>query len=124
MIQGKLINCKKCGALFVAKSNETLCNNCVNEQNELIENIIKYVIALDKPIFVDELLQKYNITFECFQSLYTASKFIRIANKLKAKCVACGEEISLENRTNFLCDKCLDKVAKNSDKFKKHDALL
>ena len=106
-----VVNCKKCGALFIQNNKKELCDKCLEEQNKIISDMNSYVInSPEETIPVEKLLEKFQMNRKEFDNLYFAGKFVRVAKKLTIKCAKCGQEVLLVGSSNFLCNSCAKKL--------------
>ena len=104
-------NCKKCGTLFLQTSKRDICDKCFEEQNKLVNEINSYVInAIEPTVFLDDLLKKFDMKIDEFESLYLAGKFVKISQKVTMKCAKCGNIVPIANKTNMLCSSCAKKL--------------
>ena len=46
--QAQLVNCKKCGALFVKSGNRDICDNCYKEEVKETDKIKGYIQSTGK----------------------------------------------------------------------------
>ncbi len=106
-----VVNCRKCGTLFIQNGKKELCDKCLDAQNKLIAEMNSFVInSPEETITIDTLLAKFQMSRKEFENLYLSGKFVRIAKKLVTKCPKCGKEILVEGSSNFLCNECAKKL--------------
>ncbi len=105
-------NCKKCGALFLQTSNRIeVCDKCFEEQNKLLSEINTFVIMYpEEHIALEDILKKFNLTIDEFESFFSAGKFVKIAQKVTMKCAKCGKIVPIAGKTNMLCSACAKKL--------------
>lgn len=105
-----LINCKKCGKLFM-KKNRDICDACYEAQNKLAEEICNYVLSLGKDsVSMAHIMETFNISSKEFETFFNNAKFVQISDKITVKCVRCGNEFKPGRKTGFICDNCLKKL--------------
>ena len=106
-----VVNCRKCGTLFIQNGKKELCDKCLDAQNKLIAERNSCVInSPEETITIDTLLARFQMSRKEFENLYLSGKFVRIAKKLVTKCPKCGKEILVEGSSNFLCNDCAKKL--------------
>ncbi len=104
-------NCKKCGALFLQTSKRDICDKCFEVQNKMVSEINSYVIMSPlETVTLETLLKRFELSIDEFEALYTAGKFVRIAQKVTIKCAKCGTIVPLSAKTNMLCVVCARKL--------------
>lgn len=109
----KLINCVKCGTLFL-QTKWDYCDKCFNEQVELLKNIIHFVENSEtKPVHTDEIISHFNLSLKEFESYLSAGKFIKLGKDLVFNCTSCGDITTVENSFSFICPKCSNKIKNN-----------
>lgn len=86
----KLINCKKCGILFPQKLRN-ICDNCLDKENNEINQINKVVNACKENfISLEQISKKTGINLKEIEELYNSGRFINILEKIATKCKICG----------------------------------
>ena len=105
----KLINCPKCGKLFLSTKWE-FCDTCYQKYVDLIDGIIRLVKFSEEPVHVNAILEKFNISSKEFESYLSAGKFIPIASKIAFNCRSCNELTTAEGCFSFVCLKCSQKI--------------
>lgn len=105
-------NCKKCGALFLQTSNRIeVCDKCFEEQNKLLSEINSFVMMYpEESIALEDILKKFNLTIDEFESFFAAGKFVKIAQKVTMRCAKCGKVVPIAGKTNMLCSACAKKL--------------
>ncbi len=106
----KLINCPKCGKLFLSTKWD-FCDSCYQKHVELIEGITKFVKMSEEPtVHINKIIEKFNIPAKEFESYLSAGKFIPIASKMVFNCRSCEELTTAEGCFSFVCPKCSRKI--------------
>lgn len=103
-------NCKKCGALFLQTSKRDICDKCFEEQNKLLSEINSFVINSPESVPMEEILKKFNLKVDEFETMFVAGKFVKIAQKVTMKCAKCGNIVPIAGKTNLLCSSCAKKL--------------
>ena len=113
--QGGLINCKKCGSLFIRGSRD-ICDNCFKAELELVEKIKAFVIKNPNPkTTLEEITNEIGINKNELEDLIEKGRLFSIMPKLLIKCRFCGIEIEDEQKSSFICTKCLNKFSPKGD---------
>ena len=113
--QGGLINCKKCGSLFIRGSRD-ICDNCFKAELELVEKIKAFVIKNPNPkTTLEEITNELGINKNELEELIEKGRLFSIMPKLLIKCRFCGIEIEDDQKTSFVCTKCLNKFSPKGD---------
>ncbi len=113
--QGGLINCKKCGSLFIRGSRD-ICDNCFKAELELVEKIKAFVIKNPNPkTTLEEITNEIGINKNELEELIEKGRLFSIMPKLLIKCRFCGIEIEDDQKTSFVCTKCLNKFSPKGD---------
>ena len=113
--QGGLINCKKCGSLFV-KGSRDICDNCFKAELELVDNIKAFVNKNpQQKTTLEDIINELGINKNELEDLIEKGRLFSIMPKLLIKCRFCGIEIEDDQKTNFVCTKCLNKFSPKGD---------
>ena len=95
-------NCKKCGTLFLQTSKRDICDKCFEAQNKMLSEINTYVMTTqEETVSLEDLLKKFNMTKDEFESFYLAGKFVKIGQKVTFTCAKCGKITPIANKTNL-----------------------
>lgn len=110
--KGELVNCKKCGSLFI-KNSRDICENCFSTEIELIDKIKHFVNENSQnKVNLSEIIKELKIDKLDLEDLIERGKLFSIMPKLIIKCRFCGVEIEDEqSKINFICTKCLNKFS-------------
>ena len=114
MAQGSLINCKKCGTLFV-KGTREICDTCYKGEVDLADRIKNYIQSTEKAkVSADEILLATKIGRGEFEKLFEKGRLFSVMNKITIKCRFCGIEFECEHKAGFVCPKCIMKFSNKS----------
>jgi len=120
MAQSDLVNCKKCGTLFV-KSSRDICESCLKTEVATVDKVKMHLQKSSKKLTLDDLAIALDIKKTDLEEMYEKGRFFSVLNKLLIKCKFCGIEIDDDNKNSFVCQKCLQKF---SPKMKAHAHAL
>lgn len=111
-----LINCSKCGTLFIKKQKD-MCDKCIKEQQELINSIIEYVSEspLEK-VHLNTIVEHFKITMKELEQFITSFKLASIEKKLTFTCIKCNNTLPLEVPFSFVCKKCIQEMKQDAIK--------
>lgn len=110
-----LVNCKKCGTLFV-RSTRDICDNCYKAEMEQVDKIKSFVISNSAPkTSVEEIAAGCNIDKNELCELIEKGRLFSIMSKVMVKCKFCGIEIEGDQKSTFVCQKCLQKFNPKGD---------
>ncbi len=113
--QGGLINCKKCGSLFI-KGSRDICDNCFKAELELVEKIKSFVNKNPNPkTTLEEIINELGINKNELEELIEKGRLFSVMPKLLIKCRFCGIEIEDDQKSSFVCTKCLNKFSPKGD---------
>ncbi len=113
--QGGLINCKKCGSLFVRGSRD-ICDNCFKAELELVEKIKTFINKNPNPkTTLEEIVSEIGINRNELEDLIEKGRLFSVMPKLLIKCRFCGIEIEDDQKSSFVCTKCLNKFSPKGD---------
>ncbi len=113
--QSGLINCKKCGSLFIRGSRD-ICDNCFKAELELVEKIKAFVIKnTNQKTTLEEITNELDINKNELEDLIEKGRLFSIMPKLLIKCRFCGIEIEDDQKSSFVCTKCLNKFSPKGD---------
>ena len=113
--QGGLINCKKCGSLFI-KGSRDICDNCFKAELELVEKIKSFVNKNPNPkTTLEEIINELGINKNELEELIDKGRLFSVMPKLLIKCRFCGIEIEDDQKSSFVCTKCLNKFSPKGD---------
>lgn len=113
--QGGLINCRKCGSLFV-KGARDICDNCFKAELEVVERIKAFINSNpSSKTTLEEIITELNINKNELEDLIEKGRLFSLMPKLIIKCKFCGIEIEDEQKTSFVCTKCLNKFSPKGD---------
>ena len=108
MAKDGLINCKKCGTLFFKNSGREVCEECFKKELELIDEIKKYVLSVQKnKVPIEEISNALSISKAEFEDLIIRGRLFAILPRVSVKCRFCGVELENDEKTGFTCKKCL-----------------
>lgn len=109
----QLVNCKKCGALFVKSSNRDICDACHKREVSYTDSIKNYIHASGKAkVTLDEIIQGTGLKKEEVELLFEKGKLFGVMNKISIKCRFCGIEFECEQKPSFVCPSCINKFTK------------
>lgn len=111
-----LINCSKCGTLFLRK-NRDICEKCCKDQLMLIEEIIEYVSTspLEK-VHLKTIIEHFKITMNEFEQFLNGCKLGSIEKKLIFNCIKCNSIMPVESSFSFVCKKCIQEMKQDAIK--------
>ncbi len=112
--KGELVNCKKCGSLFIRGSRD-ICDNCLKAELKLVEKIKAYVSKKEGKTTIEEIISELHIDKSELGDLIDKGRLFSILPKLAIKCRFCGIEIEDEQKSGFVCAKCLNKFSPKGD---------
>ena len=113
--QGGLINCKKCGSLFI-KGSRDICDNCFKAELELVDKIKAFVNKKqNQKTSLEEIISELGISKNELEDLIEKGRLFSVMPKLIIKCRFCGIEIEDEQKSSFVCTKCLNKFSPKGD---------
>lgn len=112
----KLINCSKCGTLFIRKTRD-ICEKCYKDQLALIDEIIEYVSTspLEK-VHIKTIIENFNITMNEFEQFLNSFKLASIEKKLIFNCIKCNSVTPVESPFSFVCKKCIQEMKQDAIK--------
>lgn len=114
----KLINCSKCGTLFL-KKNKDICDKCVKEQLVIIDEIIEYVSSspLEK-IHITTIVERFKITMNEMEQFLSSCKLASVDKKLTFNCIKCNTLMPVESSFSFsfVCKKCIQEMKQDAIK--------
>lgn len=105
-----LVNCKKCGTLYV-KNSRGICDNCLKSEIALVDRVKAHIAKNSKMFTLEELAVIMGTDKAELEELFERGRFFSVANKILIKCKFCGIEIQDEGKTSFVCQKCLQKFS-------------
>ena len=112
----QLINCKKCGALFVKSSNRDICDVCHKKEVSYTDSIKNFIHSSGKQkVTLDEIIQGTGLKKEEVELLFEKGKLFGVMNKISIKCRFCGIEFECEQKPSFVCQNCLNKFTKKGE---------
>lgn len=115
MAQGTLINCKKCGTLFI-KGTRDICDSCFKHEVELADKVKSYIEESGKAkVTMEEILFITKIPKVEFEKLFEKGRLFSVMNKITIKCRFCGIEFECEQKASFVCPKCIMKFSKKGE---------
>ena len=113
--QGGLINCKKCGSLFI-KGARDICDNCFKAELEVVEKIKTFINKKgQEKTTIEEIVNELGIDKNELEDLIEKGRLFSVMPKLIIKCRFCGIEIEDEQKSSFVCTKCLNKFSPKGD---------
>lgn len=113
--QGGLINCKKCGSLFI-KGSRDICDNCFKAELEVVEKIKTFINKKEgQKTTVEEIVAELGINKNELEELIEKGRLFSVMPKLIIKCRFCGIEIEGDQKSSFVCTKCLNKFSPKGD---------
>lgn len=112
--QGGLINCKKCGSLFI-KGARDICDNCFRAELELVDKIKAFANQSPAKVTLEEISLGLSLNKNELEDLVEKGRLFSIMSKLSIKCRFCGIEIEDEQKSSFVCTKCLNKFSPKGD---------
>ncbi len=108
-----LINCKKCGALFI-KTTRDICDNCYKHEMDLAEKVKEFIKSNEKigkaKVGVEEILKATKISKKEFEDIFEKGRLFSVISKITVKCRFCSDEFECEKKAGFICQKCLLKL--------------
>lgn len=110
MSQSTLLNCKKCGTLFL-KGNRDVCENCFRAEMRLADSIKSFVLKNEKKLTLDEISDALDLKKTEIEEFFEKGRLFSILPKLIIKCKFCGVEIPDDQKTGFVCQKCMQKFS-------------
>lgn len=109
----QLINCPKCGTLFI-KKNRDVCDSCFQKQVELIENITKFVKTSPlEQVHIKTIIEEFDMTIKDFEHLLSSCKFGAIEDKLVTNCTKCNDIMPVTYASYRVCKKCTEEMKKD-----------
>ena len=113
--QGGLINCKKCGSLFI-KGSRDICDNCFKAELEVVEKIKTFINKKEgQKTTIEEIVAELGINKNELEELIEKGRLFSVMPKLIIKCRFCGIEIEGDQKSSFVCTKCLNKFSPKGD---------
>ncbi len=113
--QGGLINCKKCGSLFI-KGARDICDNCFKAELEQVDKIKAFINKRGEgKTTIEEIVNELGINKNELEELIEKGRLFSVMPKLIIKCRFCGIEIEDEQKSSFVCTKCLNKFSPKGD---------
>ncbi len=113
--QSGLINCKKCGSLFIRGARD-ICDNCFKAELELVDKIKAFINKNPNPkTTLEEIINEIGISKNELEDLIEKGRLFSVMPKLLIKCRFCGIEIEDEQKSSFVCTKCLNKFSPKGD---------
>ncbi len=112
--QGSLINCKKCGTLFV-KNQKDVCDACLKSETATLDKIKGYLGRRETKMTFDELSTALMINKGELESFIERGKLFSVMDKLSIKCRFCGAEVEGDQKNTFVCSRCLTKFNPRGD---------
>ena len=117
----KLINCRKCGALFI-KTSRDICEECFKDEVDLSEKVKSFIQSSTKigklKVTTEEILKATKLTSRQFEELFEKGRLFSVMAKITVKCKFCAIEFECEQKPGFICPKCLKKFS-DKNKIKK-----
>ena len=108
-----LINCKKCGTLFI-KATRDICDNCYKYEMDLAEEVKSFIKSNQKigkeKVTIEEILKATKISKKEFEDIFEKGRLFSVISKITVKCRFCGDEFECEQKAGFICQKCLVKL--------------
>ncbi len=106
----QLVNCSRCGTLFI-KKNKDICDNCIKEIQNLQESIIEYVDAspLEK-VHVKTIVEHFKISMNELEQFLISRKLAPVEKKLVFTCIKCNSLLPIETPFSFVCKKCTQEM--------------
>lgn len=121
MGQNSLMNCKKCGTLFI-KTARDICDSCYKLEMDLAEKVKNFLYSCEKQdkqkATMDEILKATKISKKEFEKLFEKGRLFSVMSKITVKCRFCGIEFECDQKPSFLCQKCLIKLSKKGEHVK------
>ncbi|MBR2386424.1 hypothetical protein IKA92_03925 [bacterium] len=109
----QLVNCKKCGTLFVKSSNRDICDNCYKQEVEWTDTIKNFIHTSGKAkVPLEEIIQGTGLEKDDVEHLFEKGKLFGVMNKISIKCRFCGIEFECEQKPSFVCPNCINKFTK------------
>ena len=106
----QLINCARCGVLFIKKQKD-ICDNCVKAIQDLQNNIIEYVenSPLEK-VHITTVIEHFKISIKEMEQFLTGRKLAPVENKLTFTCIKCNSVLPIETPFSYVCKKCTNEM--------------
>lgn len=106
----KLINCPRCGKLFIPTKWE-ICDDCYDKYKRLNKGILDFINnSPEESIHINNIIEEFNITAKELEALLSQCKLIDFAGKIVFNCLTCGELSTAEQCYSFVCKKCSQKI--------------
>lgn len=104
-----VMNCKGCGRLFNAISNERICPSCKNALEEKFQEVKKY-LSEHPAANMEEISTENDVSIKQIKQWVREERLIFSEGSLDGiECENCGTLI----RTGRFCDKCKSSIANN-----------
>lgn len=114
--QAQLVNCKKCGALFVKSGNRDICDNCYKEEVKETDKIKTYIHGTGKTkVPFDEIVEGTGLDEDEVKHLFEIGRLFGVMDKITIKCSFCGSEFECDQKPSFICQNCLNKFTKKGE---------
>ena len=112
-----LINCRKCGTLFVRTSRD-VCDVCFKHEVDLAEKV-KSLIQLNEKIGKDkitvpEILKTTKMSEKEFEEIFEKGRLFSVMSKITIKCRFCALEFECDNKPGFICSSCVTKFSEKN----------
>lgn len=113
-----LINCRKCGSLFV-KTSRDICDECYKDEVEMADKVKNFIQVSEKigkeKVTVEEILKATKLSQKVFEELFEKGRMFSVMSKITVKCRFCSIEFECDKKPGFICPRC---VTRFSDKSK------
>ncbi len=114
--QAQLVNCKKCGALFVKSGNRDICDGCYKEEVKETDAIKTYIYGTGKTkLTFDEIVTGTGLDKDEVKHLFEIGRLFGVMDKITVKCSFCGSEFECDQKPSFICQNCLNKFKKKGE---------
>ncbi len=120
-----LINCRKCGALFV-KASRDICDECFKDEVELAEKVKSFIQLSEKigkeKVTVEEILKATKLSDKVFEDLFEKGRLFSVMSKITVKCRFCAIEFECDKKPGFICPTCVTRFSEKSKVKKINDS--
>ena len=118
-LKNKIKNCSNCGKIFAPLRNETLCRDCMREQEEKEIAVLDYVRE-NQGCLINEVMKAMGVTEKFIRNMINKGLFANIDRKdFYYPCAVCGKPI----KNGTYCSDCLSKLRKETQKMAQEMAV-
>jgi|GEM_PF-1472885 len=120
-----LINCRKCGALFV-KTSRDICDECFKDEVDLAEKVKSFIQLSEKigkeKVTVEEILKATKLSEKVFEELFEKGRLFSVMSQITVKCNFCSIEFECDKKPGFICPRCVTRLSEKSKVKKINDS--